>query len=170
MICRLYDKIQRKYNYVRYLRKKGAIIGDKNEIYSSANFGSEPYLIKVGNHVRINEGVQLITHDGGVWVLRGLKENMQSADLFNPIEIGNNVHIGTNAIIMPGVRIGNNCIVGCGAVVTRSIPDGSIAVGVPARVVETVEEYLEKHVDQFDMTKNLSREKKRNYLTKKYHL
>ena len=45
---------------------------------------------------------------------------------------------------MPGVRIGNNCIIGTGAIVTRDIPDNSVAVGVPARVIKTADEYLDK--------------------------
>ena len=56
------------------------------------------------------------------------------------------------AVIMPGVEIGKNCIIGCGAVVTRSIPDDSVAVGVPARVIETVSDYYRKHKDDIDYT------------------
>lgn len=47
-------------------------------------------------------------------------------------------------IILPGVIIGNNVIVGAGAVVAKDIPDNSVAVGVPARVIKTADEYLEK--------------------------
>ena len=61
---------------------------------------------------------------------------------FGPIVVKDNVHIGWNAIIMPGVTIGNNCVIGCGAVVTHDIPDNSIAVGVPAKVIKSTDEYL----------------------------
>ena len=118
-------------------------------------------MITLGNHVRINSGVKFITHDGGVWVLRYLYEKYKDIDLFGAIIVGDNVHIGTNAIIMPGVTIGNNCIIGCGAVVTHSIPDGSIAVGVPARVIESLEEYIHKNDKRFLHTKNFSCEQKR---------
>lgn len=47
-------------------------------------------------------------------------------------------------IILPGVIIGNNVIIGAGAVVAKDIPDNSVAVGVPARVIKTADEYLEK--------------------------
>lgn len=60
--------------------------------------------------------------------------------IFGKIEIGDNVHIGWNTIIMPNVSIGNNCVIGAGAVVTKSIPDNSVAVGVPARVIESIDE------------------------------
>jgi maltose O-acetyltransferase len=54
-----------------------------------------------------------------------------------PVFIGENTFIGVGAMILPGVSIGRECIIGAGAVVTKSIPDNSVAVGVPAKVVET---------------------------------
>ena len=110
-LFKIYDNIMmkclRRINYVNFLRKNGAVIGEGCEIYSTASFGSEPYLITVGDHVRINSGVQLVTHDGGLWVLRdkrsGYGEEFSDADRFGKIIIHDNVHIGTNSIIMPGV-------------------------------------------------------------------
>lgn len=67
---------------------------------------------------------------------------------------------------MPGVTIGDNCIIGCGAVVTRSVPSNSIAVGVPARVIESIDAYYEKHKEEFSFTKNLTRLEKKEYLLK----
>ncbi len=52
------------------------------------------------------------------------------------VVIGDDVWIGRRVIIMPGVKIGNGCVIGAGAVVTKDIPDYSVAVGVPARVVK----------------------------------
>ena len=98
-------------------------------------------------------------------------ENSKNIDIFGRIEIGDNVHIGSNATIMPGVKIGNNCIIGCDAVVTKDIPDNSIAVGVPARVIETIDEYINKHIEDFDYTvreNNLTGDQKKEYLLKKY--
>lgn len=82
-------------------------------------------------------------------------------DRFGKIKIGDNCDIGMNATIMPGVTIGKNCIVGAGAVVTHDIPDSSVAVGVPARVIETVEEYMEKNKKDFLPTKGLGFEEER---------
>ena len=166
----IFDKIKRRKNIIKYLKQKGCKIGEECEIYSSASFGSEPYLIKLGNHVRVNSGVHMVTHDGGVWVLRGSDEKLKDIDLFGRIVIGNNVHIGTNAIIMPGVNIGNNVIIGCGAIVTKDIPDNSVAVGVPAKVIETIEEYKNKHIDDFDYTKHMGYEDKKSYLKNKYKI
>ena len=153
---------------ISYYRSLGVVIGERCEIRGGVNFGSEPYLIKIGDHVRINAGVQLITHDGGTWVLREYAdvENRENLTLFKKIEIGNNVHIGSDALIMPGVSIGDNCIVGCGAVVTKSIPSNSRVVGVPARVIETVDEYFEKHRGDFSFTKSMTQAQKKEFLLK----
>ena len=82
------------------------------------DFGSEPYLITIGDHVRITAEARFITHDGGVWVFRN-EEKMKDVDVFGTIEIGNNVHLGNDVIIMPNVKIGDNVVIGCGAVVTK---------------------------------------------------
>ena len=66
----LWGKILPQSKYQDYLRKKGVKIGNNCKIFKSANFGSEPYLVSLGNHVRVNIGVQFVTHDGGYWVLR----------------------------------------------------------------------------------------------------
>ena len=58
------DKIKKARNPVDYWKKRGMKIGVNCEIYSSAKFGSEPYLITIGDHVRINDQVQFVTHDG----------------------------------------------------------------------------------------------------------
>ena len=52
-----------------------------------------------------------------------------------PIRVGNNVWIGAQVCVLPGVSIGNNCVIGAGSVVTHDIPDNSLAVGNPCRVV-----------------------------------
>lgn len=126
----IHIKTMPQSKYIDYLKKSGAQIGENCEIYKSANFGSEPYLIQIGNHVRINAGVQLITHDGGYWVLRskqsGFGDEFAEADKFGKIIIHDNVHVGTNSIIMPGVEIGENSVIACGAVVTHNVPPNSV--------------------------------------------
>ena len=145
----------------------GVKIGNNCCILDFKAFGSEPYLIEIGDNVRITSGVRFITHDGGIWVLRNNKM-LHNADIFGKIKVGNNVHIGINSIIMPGVTIGDNVVIGCGAIVTKDIPSNSVAVGVPARVIESIDEYYNKVKNKCDFTKNLSYEEKRKYLVKKY--
>ena len=57
-----------------------------------------------------------------------------------PVRIGNNCWIGGSVTILPGVSIGNNCTIGAGSVVVHDIPDNSIAVGNPARVVKRIKD------------------------------
>ena len=154
---------------IEILRKRGVKIGEKTYIEKNVVFGSEPYLISIGDNVRITSNVQFITHDGGMWVARNLGI-LENADKFGQINIGNNVNIGWNVILMPGVNIGSNCIIGAGAIVTKDIPDNSVAAGVPARVISSINEYCEKNRDKVDITKNMTAKEKRIYLEKKYKL
>lgn len=57
--------------------------------------------------------------------------------LHSPVYIGERCFIGVGAVILPGVRIGDDCLIGAGTVVSKDIPSGSIAVGVPARVIRS---------------------------------
>lgn len=159
--------ITRRKKRWKLLEKKGVKVGKDCEIYRQVEFGSEPYLITLGDKVRITNGVKFCTHDGGLWVLRNLGLD-NKADIIGKIQIGNNVHIGWNSIIMPGVTIGNNCIIGCGAVVTKNIPDNSVAVGVPAKVIRTIEEYEENNKDKFIYTAKLSPEEKKEFLLRTF--
>lgn len=59
-----------RQEYIEFLRKKGVSIGEGCDINKTANFGSEPWLISIGNNVRVTQRVQFITHDGGLWTLR----------------------------------------------------------------------------------------------------
>ena len=157
-----------KKSNVQEFIENGGVLGSDCEIHSTVFFGSEPYLITIGNKVRITDGVRFLTHDGGLWVLRNLKSDMKDADYFARIKIEDNVHIGWNSIIMPGVTIGENSIIGCGAIVTKSIPKNSVAVGIPARVIESIDEYYEKKKDSCVMTKHFSSEEKKLALLNEY--
>lgn len=61
------------------------------------------------------------------------------------VTVGDNVWIGGNVVIMPGVNIGSNCVIGAGSVVTKDIPEWSIAAGNPARVIRTITEEDKKY-------------------------
>ena len=152
--------------FVDLVRKDGVTIGEGCVIDKRVVFGTEPYLITIGNHVRITQGVKFITHDGGLWVPREMGLVDKKADKFGRIVIGDNVNIGWNAILLPGVCIGNNVIVAAGAVVTKDVPDNSVVAGVPAKVIESVEEYTKKNLGKIVLTKGLSEEEKRNIILK----
>jgi acetyltransferase-like isoleucine patch superfamily enzyme len=140
-------------------RFMGVKIG-KNCTINPCNFGSEPYLVSIGDHVGIATGVCFLTHDGSVWTLR---DEYPDIDYIRPIIIHDNCMIGINAIILPGVTIGPNSVVGAGAIVTKNVPPNSIAVGVPARVIKTMEDF-KPIVDKCLPTKLLRRDEKREYL------
>ena len=148
-----------KNNLIEHARSIGVNVGEDCRIFP-CNFGSEPYLISIGNHVTITNGVSFITHDGGVWVFRN---TYPEVDYIRPIVIFDNCFIGMNAIILPGVTIGPNSIIGAGSVVTKSVPPDSVAVGVPARVIKSLDEY-KKIINKCLPTKLLSREEKRKFL------
>ncbi|MES1038116.1 acyltransferase [Peribacillus simplex] len=146
-------------------RKKLGRMGGDCEVFMKVSFGSEPYLIELGDNVRITYGVKFITHDGGIFVLRNLGLAKNKA-VYGKIKIGNNTFIGNDAIILPGVTIGDNCIIGAGSVVTRSIPSNSVAAGVPAKVLRSIQEYLENNEPLMHETLKMTAIEKKDYLLK----
>lgn len=152
-----------KISPVEYARKIGVEIGDDCRILGmeAGTFGSEPFLVKIGSHVTITSGVRFVTHDGGVWVFR---HEYPDIEVFGKIEVGSNTFIGINTIILPGVRIGNDCIIGAGSIVSKDIPDGSVAAGVPARVVSSIEDYKQKVLQKATYIRSYMPERKKEFL------
>lgn len=103
MVYKLKKLLASEQTYVNILKREGVKIGKNCIIDKTAEFGTEPYLISMGDNVRITKGVRFITHDGSLWVPRNLGLVDKKADFFGKIVIGNNVNIGWDAIIMPGV-------------------------------------------------------------------
>ena len=118
----------------KFLRLYGIKIGRGCEVYAT-DFSTEPYLIEIGDNVAISAGTIFITHDGAVRIMR---EDIPEIDLFGKITIGNNTFIGSNCILLPNTNIGSNCIVGAGSVVRGIIPDDSVVIGNPAKVIMKV--------------------------------
>lgn len=128
----IYNKLMyRLLGGTRHARRLGVEVGPDCRILTH-RFGSEPWLIKIGERVTVSSDVAFINHDGIGWLYRD--ENGRRYR-YAKISIGDDVFIGANAIIMPGVKIGSCCVVGAGSVVTKSIPDGSVVAGNPARFI-----------------------------------
>jgi len=101
--------------------------------------------IFLGDNIEIASGVQLIVHDAIHGVFNNMSENRGGyKEHIGRIEIGSNVFIGANSIILGPVKIGDNVIVAAGAVVNRDVPFGSIVGGVPARVIGNFDELKRK--------------------------
>ena len=128
---------------LRSFVRRGLKLGRDVRIVGKPEFGGEPYLITIGDHVTVSAHVEFVTHDGATWVFRDRPE-YRGLQRFGAIEIGNNCFIGTRSVILPGVRIGDNCVVGAGSVVTRSVPEGTVVAGAPARAICTYDEYVER--------------------------
>lgn len=93
--------------------------------------------ISIGDNVVLAPNVHILAHDTSTKPFLGYTKVAE-------VNIGNQVFIGAGSIILPGVNIGNNVIIGAGSVVSKSIPDNSLALGVPAKVICDIDEYLSK--------------------------
>lgn len=96
------------------------------------------WLITIGDNVTIASRVYILAHDAST-------KFYLNHTRIGRVTIGNNVFIGANSTILPNVKIGDNVIIGAGSVVSRSIPDNCVAVGNPAKIVATTEEYIKKN-------------------------
>lgn len=128
-ISKLFDYFEKHINPEKYARRIGVKIG-KNFRIGMPNWGSEPYLISIGDHVTISCDVIFLTHDGGIWLFRDQK-GYEDITKFGKIEIGDNCFIGCRSTLMPGVTMGNNSILGAHSLLTKSIPSGEIFGGYP---------------------------------------
>lgn len=129
---------------IKYAKWIGVQLGADCKIINHPNWGSEPYLISIGDHTEISCGVTFLIHDGATWISRrDEKYKNQEIIKYGCIQIGDDCFIGCNSTILPRVSIGNKAIVAAGSVVTKSIPAGE-TWGVPAKRIISSEEYLQK--------------------------
>ncbi|MGI3784349.1 MAG: acyltransferase [Janthinobacterium lividum] len=145
-MSRLVDRLPRWWRWralsvvkgpVRAARELGVTVGEDCRIYS-LSISSEWELLSIGDRVTISSDVRFITHDGVGWLFHD-DQGRRHYHLAR-IEIGNDVFVGAGSTIMPGVRIGDRCVVAAGSVVTRSVPDGTVVGGNPAKIISTYEQ------------------------------
>ena len=88
--------------------------------------------ITIGAHTKLGPNCRLVTPNHPVNYL----ERRKPVETCFPISIGCDCWLGAGVVVCPGVKIGNRCVIGAGSVVVKDIPDDSLAVGNPARVVK----------------------------------
>lgn len=140
LMRRLYYRLleRKQKNYLDRLKKNGLKLGKNYEIHVGFFFDpSHCFLISIGDDCVFAPNVRLIAHDASAKHVVGYAK-------IGKIVIGNNCFLGDSAIVLPGVTIGDNSIIGAGAVVTKDVPANSVAVGNPARVICSTDDYAEK--------------------------
>lgn len=120
------------------LIKMGMIVGK--------NFGrlngvildpSHCWLIEIGNNVTMAPRVHILCHDASTKQFLGYTK-------IGRVTIGDNVFIGTDTVVLPGVTIGSNVVIGANSTVTHDVPDGSVVAGSPAKILCSLDEYIDK--------------------------
>lgn len=124
---------------------------------------SHCWLITMGDHVTLAPRVHILCHDASTKDFLGYTK-------IGRVTIGDNVFIGAESVVLPGVTIGSNVIIGANSTVTHNIPDGVVVAGSPARVLCSLEEYLAKeracmesapcYGEEYTLRQNVSMEKR----------
>ncbi len=128
---------------VEVIRERGGEIGDNVRIYSTRIDLSFCSLLTIGDNVIISDA-RILLHDGSSYFACKYSYIAQTT-------IGSNVFIGADAIILPGRTIGNNVIIGAGTVISKDVPDNSVVVGNPQKIVSTFELHKEKYAKLFEI-------------------
>ena len=141
----------------KYLKDKGvfASMGDGCSI-QKRQLPLYPNLIKFGNNVHVASNVGFVAHDIAHMMLnrsdvaKSLGGGTKFREKVGCIDIGDNVFIGSGTRILYDVKVGSNVVIGSGSVVNEDIPDNSVAAGIPARVIGTFEDFVNKRLSCTD--------------------
>ncbi|MBU1568312.1 MAG: acyltransferase [Proteobacteria bacterium] len=118
--------------------KRGLIVGKNFKMQNEVIIDPTcTWLIEIGDNVTLAPRVNILAHDAS------MKKHLNYARI-GKVKIGDRVFIGAGAVILPGVTIGNNVVVGAGSIVSRDIADGQVVAGNPARVICTLDDFLER--------------------------
>lgn len=128
--------IKRGMKVGKNLHRRGGVIFDYSHCWH----------ISIGENVTLAPRVHILAHDASTFTFFGYTR-------VGNVKIGNNVFIGASSVILPNVTIGDNCVIGANSTVTHSIPSNSVAVGSPARVICSIEDYKTRVKDQMDAAK-----------------
>ena len=123
-------------NYLNNGLKLGKNVTIMPGAYIDAKY---PYLISIGDNCSLSNGVTILAHDATTYKFTNGYTRL------GKVEIKDNCFFGTNAIILPGVTIGPNVLIAAGSLVNKNIPPNSCVAGVPARIYQRFDEYIEQH-------------------------
>ena len=139
-----------------YIKNKNvyASVGEKCSI-QKRKIPLYPNLIRLGNNVHLASGVSFITHDIAHLMLNNIDGLSGVQERIGCIEIGDNVFVGAGVRILYDTKIGSNVIIGAGSTVTKDIPSNSVAVGSPARVISSLDDYLKKALSMEQLPKDM---------------
>ena len=128
----------------KYIVKKNIFhhVG-KNFFFQPRFIPADPKLISFHDNVVVASNVTFITHDIAHNMLDNLSDYKYGYNT-GCIEVMDNVFIGSNTTILPNVRIGSNVIIGANSLITKDVPDNSVVAGVPAKVISSFDEFVEK--------------------------
>lgn len=118
--------------------KNGLKVGKNFSCMKGCGFDySHSFLISIGDDVTFSTNVKVLAHDASTKRILGYTK-------IGIVEIGNNVFVGENAIILPGVKIGDNVILGAGSVVPKSLNSNGVYAGNPAKFICSFDDYIER--------------------------
>lgn len=161
----IFGKKATSETYIVYLRSKGAKIGKGVKIYSPNHTSIDecfPFMLTIGDNANITHSVHILNHDFSWSVIK--KQTGECLGGVGKVEIGNNVFIGVGSIILMNTKIGNNVIVGAGSVVHGEIPDNSVIAGSPAKVICSLDKYIEKRKQkQYEEAQEIAIEYKKRF-------
>lgn len=132
--------------HIARLRRRGVKIGEHCRIFTNS-FSTEPYLITIGDWCGIAGGVTFITHEPAAAFLQ---EHRPKVEIFGTIEVSEQCLIGQNAIILPNTWIGRRSIIAAGSTVRGKIPENSLVIGNPGRVIGRASLYIERLAESPD--------------------
>ena len=133
LICAL-----KREMYLPKFIKRGLKIGRNFKMMGGVVIDpSHCWLIEIGDDVTLAPHVHILAHDASTKIHLGYTKIAR-------VKIGDKVFIGAGSVVLPGVTIGDNVIIGAGSVVSHDIPSGTVAVGNPARVICSLQEYLNR--------------------------
>lgn len=148
LIFKIFLKFSSATKRADLMKRKFYKIGDNVELYTT-NFGTEPWLISIGNNVTVAADVAFITHDVSCYnVARFLDVEPGYVDKIGSITLDDNCFIGAKSILMPNCSVGKNSIIAAGSVVTKRIPDNEVWGGNPAHYIMSMADYATRVVNK----------------------